>query len=222
MHFNEIDDILKKSLLESGKRNEAYAEDAKLRVWDSIQKPKKKSGLNWPFVLALAAAISFFLVSTFLVLRLQSKQEEFLALQLSLRQESMTIAQQPNRVEKEKAELEEKKPTEIKKAVSALPVNSKHKDYNQAPEKVTEAKQEETHPEIPVLFETIVKIQVPEIVIPEIDTNELKADLDSPSGLQVDIPVTSQPKSKAKLRFRFGNMNPTINSGNSLALSIKL
>lgn len=222
MHFNEIDDILKKSLIEAEKRNEAYAEDAKLRVWDSIQKPKKKMGLNRPFVLALAAAISLFLVSTFLFLRLQSKQEEFLALQHSLKQEPITIAQQPERKDPDKAEQEETKPTEIKKAVSALPVKSKSKEYNQAPAKVQEGKSEVTDPETPIFFETTVKIPVPEIVIPEVETTEPISDLDSPSGLQAEIPAFTQPKSKAKLRFRFGNMNPTYNSENSLALSIKL
>lgn len=222
MHFNEIDDILKKNLIESEKRIEAYAEDAKLRVWDSIQKPKKKMELNRPFVLAMAAAISLFLVSTLLFLRLQSKQEEFLALQHSLKQEPMAIAQQPKSNDQDKAEQEETKPTEIKKAVTALPVKNKPKEYNQAPAKVQDVITEVTDPETQIFFETIVKIPVPEIVIPEIETDEPKADLESLSELQADIRTSSQPKSKAKLRFRFGNSEPSYNSNNSLALTIKL
>lgn len=223
MHLNEIDEIIKRSLQDSERKSNDFAMEAKLRIWEAIEKPKKKSGLYWGLVLAMAAAVSFFLISTFLFFKLQSKQEELFALQqIGNQQPAManlpieSIIQDENFQEEKIPEFMGKQFNEVKKG--QLIADENRKNLNQ----VMEEKAWEPLPEISLHSQMVVENPEPEIVFPEMGTTESAAKLISPQEIETENPVESNPKSQKKLRLRFGNKNQNFNSGNSLALKIKL
>jgi hypothetical protein len=223
MHFNEIDEIIKKGLQETEKRSENHAMEAKLRIWDAIEKPKKKSGRNLGFVLAMAAAVSFFLVSTSLFLKLQSKQEELVALKINASTET-----QPDIKTGESFPQDESTKSETKTIVMAEPVPElkKEKSNSQPPTQINEEVNEEAAgesvPKIVIQDFPISELQESEIGGPVIDIAELKAELISPEETKEENHAIPKTKNAAKIRFRFGNSEPSYNSNNSLALNIKL
>lgn len=223
MHLNEIDEIIKRSLQDSERKSDDFAMEAKLRIWESIEKPKKKSGLYWGLVLAMAAAVSFFLISTFLFFKLQSKQEELFALQqIGNRQPAManlpieSTIQDENLQEEKIPEFMSKQFNEVQKGQFIADEN--RKNLNQ----LMVEKALEPLPEISLHSEMVVENLEPEIVFTEMETTESAAKLISPQEIEAENPVNSNPKSQKKLRLRFGNKNQNFNSGNSLALKIKL
>lgn len=223
MHLNEIDEIIKRSLQDSERKSDDFAMEAKLRVWEAIEKPKKKSGLYWGLVLAMAAAVSFFLISTLLFFKLQSKQEELFALkQIGNQQPAManlpkeSIIRDENFLEEKIPEFMGKQFNEVKKG--QLIADENRKNLNQ----VMVEKALEPLPEISLHSEMVVENLEPEIVFTEMETTESAAKLISPQEIEAENPVNSNPKSQKKLRLRFGNKNQNFNSGNSLALKIKL
>lgn len=223
MHINEIDEIIKRSLQDSERKSDDFAMEAKLRIWESIEKPKKKSGLYWGLVLAMAAAVSFFLISTLLFFKLQSKQEELFALQqIGHLQPAMANLPKESIIRDENF-LEEKIPESMGKQFNEvqkgqLIADENRKNLNQ----VMVEKAIEPLPEISLHSQMVVENPEPEIVFPEMETTESAAKLISSQEIEAENPVESNPKSQKKLRLRFGNKNLNFNSGNSLALKIKL
>ena len=223
MHLNEIDEIIKRSLQDSERKSDDFAMEAKLRIWESIEKPKKKSSLYWGLVLAMAAAVSFFLISTLLFFKLQSKQEELFALkQIGNQQHSManlpieSIIRDENLQEEKIPEFMGKQFNEVKKGQFIADEN--RKNLNQ----VMVEKALEPLPEISHHSQMVVENPEPGIVFPEMETTESAAKLISRQEIEAKNPVESNPKSQKKLRLRFGNKNQNFNSNNSLALKIKL
>lgn len=223
MHLNEIDEIIKRSLQDSERKSDDFAMEAKLRIWESIEKPKKKSGLYWGLVLAMAAAVSFFLISTLLFFKLQSKQEELFALQqIGNQQPAMaslpieSLIQDENILEEKIPEFMGKQFNEVQNG--QLIADENRKNLNQ----VMVEKAGEPLPEISLHSQMVVENPEPEIVFPEMETTESAAKLISSQEIEAENPVESNPKSQKKLRLRFGNKNLNFNSGNSLALKIKL
>jgi hypothetical protein len=223
MHFNEIDEILKKSLQDSERKSDDFAMEAQHRIWESIEKPRKQSGLYWGFVLAMAAAVLFFLISTFLFLKLQSKQEELVALKTVTSSENRADKITGETVEKYKAIKSENQSIVLNKQVPELKkdINSS-RQHIQINKEVKEKAVEESAAEIVILDYPITELKVSDIEIPEIDITELKAELISPEEIKEENQAYPKTKTPSKIRFRFGNSEPSYNSNNSLALTIKL
>ncbi len=59
MLINELDDLIKKAMLEKDKGIEPVAQLAKESVWHAIEKPKRKRTISWGFVTAIAASLVF-------------------------------------------------------------------------------------------------------------------------------------------------------------------
>jgi hypothetical protein len=222
MHLNEIDEIIKRSLQDSERKFDGYAMEAKLRIWESIEKPKKKSGLYWGLVLAMAAAVSFFLISTFLFFKLQSKQEELFAMrkntssEIKLEIKTSESLPQDGSTESETHIIVKNEPVpELKREKS----NSQQK--TSIKEQVKEDASEATVPEIVIPEYPITELQAYEIEIPKIEIAELKPELISPEEIKEENQAIPKTKTPSKIRFRFGNSEPSYNSNNSLALNIK-
>jgi hypothetical protein len=223
MHYDEIDELIKRSLQETGRRSENHAMDAKLRVWDAIEKPKNKKGIHIGFVMAMAAAVTFFLVSTFLFFRLESKQNELIALKASVKTEIPTKTFQneiPKQEEKQVAAIDTERIAKSTQEAKIEEVLVKKQSQNIA--EVIDLKETEPLPE--VIFPMEKAVAFPEADLQIISTliNELKADLDSPIEIKEENLNKPKSKTKNKLRLRFGSSNPNYNPGNSLALNIKL
>ncbi|MCS4434580.1 hypothetical protein [Aquiflexum gelatinilyticum] len=222
MHLNEIDEIIKRSLQDSERKSETHALEAKNRIWESIEKPRKKSGLYWGFVLAMAAAVSFFLISTFLFLKLQSKQEELVALRTNTSTET-----QPDLKTSESLPQDEATESETQTIVMNEPVPDLKREKNisqkQTPikEQVKEDAAEEPVPEIAIPHNSVTELPTSETEIPEVEIAKLKAELISPEEIKEENQANPKTKTVSKIRFRFGNSDPSYNSNNSLALTIK-
>lgn len=223
MHYDEIDEIIKRSFQETGRRSENHAMEAKLRVWDAIEKPKNKKGIHIGFVLAMAAAVSFFLVATFLFLRLESKQNELISLKVSVKTGIPTKSFQneiPKQEEKQVAAIDTERIAKSTQEAKKEEVLVKNQSPNIA--EVIDLKETELLPK--VIFPTEKTVAFPEadLEISPPSINELKADLDSPIEIREENLIKPKSKTKNKLRFRFGSSNPNYNPRNSLALNIKL
>jgi hypothetical protein len=223
MHFNEIDEIIKRGLQESERKSENYALAAKERIWESIEKPKKKSGLLLGFVLAMAAAFTLLLVSTFLFLKLQSKEKEFFALQIDRNRESPSEVSGTEIFKSDELVEAEKIPIIIEEPIS----ETKPEKSNQVVKKQNLAKAiekeiiNEAYPEIDFSTEILAMVPYPEIEIPENIPLESKAELLLSHQEKEETPKDPLIKKQSKLRFRFGSNSQTFNSGKSLALNIK-
>ena len=223
MHFNEIDEIIRKGLQANERNAENHAMKAKLRIWDAIEKPKKKSSWNLRFVLATAAALCFFLVSTFLFLKLRSKQEELHLLRTAVNQGMPTIELQENKlkeVEKNIAGMHHEVVEE--KVFLAKKVETTPRHQRQKTTQIIDSEVDLPEPEVAQFIRKESIIAEAEIQIPETYITELKAELVPTLELKEETPIETKPKTQSKLRFRIGNSGHTLNSGNSLALNIKL
>jgi hypothetical protein len=222
MHFNEIDELIKKGLQETERKSENLAMEAKLRIWDTIEKPKKKSSWYLGFVMAMAAAVALFLVSTFLFFQLESKKEELLAEKVNTPSET-----RPNIKTRENFPQDEAIKSETQTLVinEPVPEMKKQKGVSQSQsQKAVEVKEEvgKQIPDIVLQDYPKAELKVSDIEIPEIDIAELKAELVSPEENKEIHQSDPKTRTPAKLRFRFGNSEPAFNSNNSLALTIKL
>lgn len=223
MHLNEIDEIIKRGLQESERRFENYALDTKARIWEAIDKPKKKSGLYLGFVLAMAAAITLLLVSSFLFLRLQSKEKELVALQIDRNRESPSEVSGTEILKSDELVETDKAPTIIEEPISETkPEKSiqfvKRQNLAKAIDKEII---NEVYPEIDLPMESLVIVPYSEIEIPEILPLVSKAELLLSHQEKEETPKDPVIKKQSKLRFRFGSNSQTFNSGKSLALNIK-
>ncbi|MCR9014865.1 hypothetical protein [Aquiflexum gelatinilyticum] len=222
MHLNEIDEIIKRSLQDSERKSDDFAMEAKLRIWEAIEKPKKKSGLYWGLVLAMAAAVSFFLISTFLFLKLQSKQEELVALRTNTSTET-----QPDIKTSESLPIDETTKSETQTIVMNEPVPDLKREKSNSQQKTPVKKQvkedaaEATVPEIAIPHDSVTEMPTSDIEIPEVEIAELKAELISSDETKEENQAIPKTKTPSKIRFRFGNSEPSYNSNNSLALTIK-
>jgi hypothetical protein len=127
-----------------------------------------------------------------------------------------SIIQDENILEEKIPEFMGKQFNEVKKG--QLIADENRENLNQ----VMVEKAVEPLPEISLHSQMVVDNPEPEIVFPEMETTESAAKLISPQEIEAENPVESNPKSQKKLRLRFGNKNQNFNSGNSLALKIKL
>lgn len=223
MQLYVIDEIIKRGLQDSEKKYEDYAKEAKLRVWDSIEKPKRKPGWYLGFALAMAAAVSFFLVAVFLFLKLQSKQEELIALKENTTTQTKPEKQTHESIPQNEAIESENQPIVMNEQVPEL------KKQKIIFEKQTQIKMvgledvaAEMSPRIAFQDYAIAELNVPDIEVPEIKTVELETVLPSPEKNKVVYQSGPIPKKTAKIRFRIGNREPSYNANKSLALTIKL
>ncbi len=223
MHYHDIDEIIKKSLQESERKNEIFADQAKSRIWDAIEMSKNRKKIHWGFALALAAAVTFFLISTFLFLKLESKKEEILSLQTFVNTKIQTIAPLPNMNNPETEQKPEKIPKEIQETLPAAKrekaIQNSHIEY------FTELVAMETikiAPESILLDEAIVTRSIPEIEVPEIVPEEMKEEIAPRLEVREATQTKQKSKSKGRIKLKIGNNNKAFNNQNSLALNIKL
>ena len=223
MHNNEIDRITLEGLKESERRNEIFADQAKLRIWDAIDKPKTRKIANWWLVSAMAAAVSFFIVSTFLFLKLETQKKELNALQSYVNGEISAKGSTYEKVLTEVEEIIDKKPLAIKEPT---PIEKVEKTIQQVQfnnlKELAEASIEISDPIISESNLSIVILPKPEIEIPEILHQELSTQVvQSP---ELDEETFHEPKSKKprKLKFKIGNGSKVHDYQNTYAFNIKL
>ena len=223
MHYKDIDEIIKRSFQESERKSDSYAMEAKLRVWDAIEKPRRKKGIYIGFVLAMAAAVSFFLVSTILFFRLESKQKELMALKASVKPEIPTKSFQNETLKQEEKQVAAINPERISESTREAKMEEVLvKKQSQSNTAVIDLKETVPLPEGIPPSEKTAKIPEVNLSIPENLIAELNPDLESPMEIREEETIQVKPKNQRKVRFRFGSSNPNFNSGNSLALNIKL
>jgi hypothetical protein len=80
MSIHNIDELLKRAILESERKQDGPALESQQKVWDRIEKPKNDNKIPWLLVSSLAAAISLFLISTILYLKLDEAGKELMAI----------------------------------------------------------------------------------------------------------------------------------------------
>lgn len=224
MNSSEIDEIIKKGLKETEKRSEDFATASKPRVWDAIEMPRRRNGFRLGFVLAMAAAVSLFLVSTILFLKLQSQQRELLALQSTVKPELETDFKEKESAVRIEKTAETANPKETEEPIQPNNINEKAPlNKIRKPKKPIEA--EITKPDLeplPLLATAIVTNPVFEVTETELPKEALVANLETAPDPQEEHPTPSPTKTQTKLRLRFGTGGQSFNSGNSLALHIKL
>lgn len=219
MPYKDIDEIIKNGLYESERRNELQALQAKSRIWNTVVKPKKKPAVHWGFVTALAASLALFLISTLLFLKLESQQKEL----EDLRAFAIQEIQYPEGFE----ELASIEPEPEEEEVQPALLERKNKKENAVyiPQKsnLKRIYQEEISFNIskpkPNLEEVVIEVK-PEILNIDIFITESKAELNHTNEKnEVAQPV---PKTKGKLKFKFGNSSYAYHHQSSTGLTIKL
>ncbi|WP_373493727.1 hypothetical protein [Aquiflexum sp.] len=219
MNNTEIDEIIIKGLKESEMRNEIFVNQAKPRVWDAIGKPKNRKTVNWWFVSAMAAAISFFFVSTFLFLKLESQKKELIALKTFVSNEISSKGSTFEMVLPLEKPIIDKKPSAIQESI-LIAKSEKTISQIRNPEREMDEGIETSEPIFSESNLTLMIVPNLEIGIPEMFLQEM-------NPLVVQIPELieeTKPKSKkqAKLRLKFGYGSKDHDYQNTYALNIKL
>ncbi len=223
MQFNNIDEIIKTGLYASEKRDGLQALQAKSRIWNAIDKPKRKTAVHWGFVSALAASLTLFIISTFLFLKLESQEKEVKALQALVSQEKHTVETIEEISQNETESVLEEFPIAIPEVPSAAldetsPPIAHHLLSAQPLEEEIKTKDPEMNPN----QEVIELEKIPEMEVTEILNPEFVAELNPPLESMNEPESGPQNKSKSKLRFRFGNRSNANSPNKSLAVNIKL
>ncbi|MFC4874150.1 hypothetical protein [Negadavirga shengliensis] len=221
MQFNDIDEWIKKGLLQHSEHDKAHAQEAKSRVWAAIEKPRGKQSIHWGFVSALAASLSLFVICAILYLKLESRQEELSELQsqiTSLRQSRWETPSIPLPDDRQA-------PPETHEStfgVAPAPL-AERKPITPKSQKLGNHAAEERNdpPEVPAP-ETVTAIPVPEVNLPRIVLGDLKTELLLPEAIQAEPLPDIKPENNRKLKVKLGNNNIPHDHGHSLALNIKI
>ncbi|WP_373522139.1 hypothetical protein [Aquiflexum sp.] len=221
MSTNKIDEIIINGLKESERRNEILAKEAKPRVWDAIVKPNSRKTVNWWFVSAMAAAISMFLISTFLFLKLESQKKELFELQTYVRNEISPKESTYVMVLPAEEQIIEKKPTIIQESIPIVK-NVKIISETKNREREVDEGVEVFSPIISKPNLALLTLSKPEIDLPEIFDLELNPKVAHIPELIKETFIEPKQKKQTKLRLKFGNGNIDHDYQNTYALNIRL
>lgn len=226
MQFKDIDELIKRGIDESEAKNEFQLLQAKSRIWDSIDLPKRKNTVHWGFAIAVAACLTLFVISTLLFLKLESQKEEIAALQAYIKEEKAPL-EQPTTI----ANIESKIPVEETEEQQSIPIPGTTSHVNTSPTnqlslqmELEEESGDAENADVKLIanLEMIAAIPQLDIEIPEISLNPLSTELHILDEIKVKTLSETKPKTQAKLRFKFGANSNAIKQQNTLSLNIKL
>lgn len=229
MQFKDIDELIKRGIDEVEAKNEFQLLQAKSRIWESIDLPKRKNTVHWGFAIALAACLTLFVISTLLFLKLESQKEELAALQAYVKEEKAPL-EQPTTIasieseqhveENEKSEKQQS--TQIAETVSQENTDITNQTSLQMELEEKSGDAENADAKLIADVEMIAAIPDLDIDIPEITFNPLTTELHLPDEVKEKTFSETKPKTQGKLRFRFGANSNAIDNQNTLSLNIKL
>lgn len=229
MQFKDIDELIKMGIERSEAKNEFQLLQAKSRIWESIDLPKRKNTVHWAFAIALAACLTLFVISTLLFLKLESQNEEIAALQAYVKEEKAplerptTIASIESEQHVEENEKSEKQQsTQIAETVSQENTDITNQTSLQMELEEESGDAENADVNLFANLEMIAAIPQLDIEIPEISLNPLSTELHILDEIKVKTLSETKPKTQAKLRFKFGANSNAIKQQNTLSLNIKL
>jgi len=218
-----IDEIYKKSLLRREAGNDSFAELAKERVWQAVNRPKQTRTTHWVVISSIAATLVLLMVSGILFLKLGQTQKELLALQEQI-DTNIAVSTSP-KAEKSTTENpvgtpEEAPEEEVMEAPIAIPDK---KPLSDPRDQLAEIKPEEP-PYVEPIQVGRMEVFDPHLALGRSEfPEELPiAELKSPE--QNGEQASSHPNSrvKPKLRVGFGKGQHTQSTQHTLALNIKL
>lgn len=222
MHFNDIDELLKKGLLESSQYDELQTQKAKSRVWKAIEKPGKRQTIHWGFVSALAASITLFIICSVLYLKLESQQKLLEELQSYVQTPKQGVVEIPavtfpdNQSDSQK--VKELIP-ENSSVTMPEKVNTRHKKPNVSNHHRNKVGDRNLEERIPERMTIIPKL---ELSLPEIAVEDLKTAFILAPESQEDTQAGLEPNNTKKLKIKLGNSRNAYAHSQSLALNIKL
>ncbi|WP_194776278.1 hypothetical protein [Pararhodonellum marinum] len=225
MHYPDLDEIFRKGSKEAETIEGKFADQAKDRVWDAIELPKCKSTVDWKFFSAMAAAVSFFLVSVFLFLKLETKEKELVAWQAKANLElSAMISQSDNQTTFGSESPKEKVHHEASSATKPFQRNEKLKTTHPKPKWEVVAVEEVEKPEVNAFSvpENLEVQAIPALEIPEFQSPDLITELVFSEAMQEEVTPSLKSKTERKIKFRIGNGSQANGHQNDLSLNIKL
>ncbi len=226
MQFKDIDELIKRGIDESEAKNEFHLLQAKSRIWDSIELPKRKNTVHWGFAISLAACLTLFIISTLLFLKLESQKEELAALQAYVKEEKAhleeptTIAIIEPKPPVEKVEEQQLNPIPVNVSQTNTPSTNRLSLHTELEEESGDA----DNADIVQIgdVEMIAATSQLDIDIPEITFNPVTTELHIPDEMIEKTISETKPKTQGKFRFRFGANSNAIDQQNTLSLNIKL
>lgn len=224
MNLNEIDQIVIKGMKEAEKRNEIAANEAKLRVWDTIDTPKNNKVVHWWLVSSIAAAVSLLLIASIIFLPLVPQKEENIASKIQIGHKiPQVFSNNEKSVHEEKQRLEHQvidKNLPPEQASSAL-IESSKDDVVDLEEEGGKSAEILEILHIPS-SKNMLALAKTTTNIPKKIHQQLVAKSALPKEERNETISETQPKQAIQLKFKIGNSTKPDRNQNALALSIKL